>query len=77
MIENFSERQTLTIEHDPNSRHRQTLTLPPKNMLVQSAWTGPQPRLASSHLPSLASPVASLLYKEKKHQARRFGGSRM
>ena len=38
-------------------------------MLVRSAWTGPLPRLASSHwlghLPSLASPVASLLYKKK------------
>ena len=31
----------LTLEYDPNSWHRQTLTLPPKNMLVQTAWTGP------------------------------------
>ena len=56
-----------------------TLTLPQKNMLVRSAWTGAQPWFASSHwlghLPSLASPVTSLLYK-KKHQTRRLGGPR-
>ena len=34
MTKKFSVRLTLTIEHDRNSRHRQTLTLPPKNMLV-------------------------------------------
>ena len=34
-------RRTLALEHDQNSRHRQTLTLPPKNMLVWSAWTDP------------------------------------
>ena len=40
-----------------------------KYLLVRSACRGPQPRLARSHwqghLPSLASPVASLLYKKK------------
>ena len=41
MTKKISEWWTLTIEHDRNSWHRQTLTLPPKNMLVQSAWIGP------------------------------------
>ena len=42
--------------YDQNSRHPQTLTLPQKNMLVQSAWTGS---------PSPAPSLASLLYMKK------------
>ena len=41
MTEKFSEQRTVTIEHDQKSPHQQTLTLPPKNMQVRSAWTGP------------------------------------
>ena len=51
MTKKFSERQTLTIEHDRNSRHQQTLTLPTKNMLVRLAWTGPA---APTRKPALA-----------------------
>ena len=35
-----------TLEYDQNSRHRQTLTLPQKNMLVWSAGTPAQPCFA-------------------------------
>ena len=55
LTEKSLHRRTLALEHDRNSRHRQILILPPKNMLVRSAWT-------------------LLLYKKKKHQARRLGG---
>ena len=43
------------------------------SMLVRSAWTGPPAPAASSlwqgHLPSLANPVAMLLYKFFLNQA--------
>ena len=45
MTKNFSQQQTLTIEHDRKIQQRQTLTSPPKNMLMRLSWTGP-PALA-------------------------------
>ena len=42
----WSQGHTLFFEFDQNSWHRQTLTFPPKNMLVGSAWTGPPASLA-------------------------------
>ena len=60
MAKNFSQWRSLTIEHHQKIWQQQTLTLLQKNMLVQSAWTGPQPWLTSlhwlGHLPSLACP---------------------
>ena len=41
MTKNFSQRRTLTIEHNRKILQRQTLTLPQKIMLVWSYWTGP------------------------------------
>ena len=45
-MEKYLQRQTLTLEHDRNSRHQQTLILTQKSMLVRSAWTGPPALLA-------------------------------
>ena len=52
LITYFSEASQLdTIKMTKNwlEYDRQTLTLPPKNMLVPSAWKVHQPQLASSH----------------------------
>ena len=69
MTEKFSQRQTLFFEFDPSSWNQPTLTLPQKICWCGRLGQVPQPRLASSHwlghLPSLASPVTSLLYKKK------------
>ena len=37
----------------------------PKNMLVRTAWTGPQPRLTSLHWLGYLPSLALLLYKKK------------
>ena len=75
MTKIFSEQRTLTIEHEQNSSHQQTLSLPPNNMLVLSARTGP-PALARK-LTLAGTTVSSLLYKKrKKHQTQRLGGPR-
>ena len=69
MTKIFSHQWTLFSELDRNSWHRQILSWRQKN--AGAGWLGqvPKPWLASLHwlgqLPSLASPVALLLYKKK------------
>ena len=74
MTEKCSQQRTLFFEFDQNLSHRLTLTLPPKNMLVRWAWTGPPAqarKLALSGTPA-QPPFAPL--QEKKHQEQRLGG---
>ena len=47
MTKQISQRQALPVEDDQKIQQQQTLTLLQKNMLMRSAWTGPQPQLAS------------------------------
>ena len=69
MTKKWSQRRTLFFKFDWISRHRRTLTWRQKICWCGRLGQVPQPRLSSSHwlghLPSLASPVASLLYKKK------------
>ena len=68
LITYFSEASQLdTIKMTKNwlEYDRQTLTLPPKNMLVPSAWKVHQPQLASSHWLGHMPSLTSFLYKKK------------
>ena len=62
--------------YDQNSRHPQTLTLPQKNMLVQSAWTGPPAPARKLALAGTPAQPRFAPLQEKKHQARILGGPR-
>ena len=62
MTKNFSQWWTLFFELDQNPWHRQTLNLPPKNMLVRSAWTAPPTQarkltLAETHAQPCFAPL--------------------
>ena len=65
MTKKISQQKTLTIEHDQKIQQRLALTLSQKNMLVQSAWTGPP--APASKLPPAGTPAQLCSSTRKKN----------